>query len=258
MGGAAAPDPTIAAHEAVRLPATPAGPLLPEAADTIASLLRELTQADLARLLSIVEPAPPQGLAAQVQELLSAAISAAPHNSEGALHSVRQMAILDPQRAEGMTSEPGLASIRPAIEKLLAQLTAAAKLNAEARLAEAAGKSRPGTLVLNPEIALAVAGRLIDAGGLANYVRSEAVSTAIIDQARWAPVLQAEPVAAGDHTASGIALRWLAIVWLVVGLSGALLCWWLQYDRLTSVFEAWAAGLVVLACFAAWRWMRRG
>jgi hypothetical protein len=243
----------------------PPPPVSPPTKDSVAGLLGDLARADLTSLLDMVENAPSAAVEAQGLSLLQAAVSAVmSHDSVRALQQLHQLAILDPRRAEGLTSEPGLASIRPAVGQLLSQLTGAAKLNAEGRLAEAthrwdaaAFKPLPAHEP-NPDAVLLVATRLVEAGGLSNYVRSAAISNALLDDARWVPAFHPEPVPAGNPTAaSQFSLRWLIAAWFVLGLAGACICWWLEYDRLQAVFEVWSAGLLLLACFGAWQRMRR-
>ena len=62
------------------------------------------------------------------------------------LDLVRQVANLDPVRAEALAASPAFASHRTQVEQLLAQLTAAAKLHAEGRLANATQMVETGTL----------------------------------------------------------------------------------------------------------------
>jgi hypothetical protein len=226
----------------------------------VAALLRDLSDADMARLLEIVEDAPSPAREAQVQELLQAAVAAAAgHNAAGALDQLRQLAALDPSRAETLASEPAMASLRPVLEQLLSQLTGAARLHAEGRLGEAsrlletAAAKDLAAREIRPEAFLLVASRLMDVGGLANYVRSAAVSGVLIDACRWAPVPVWEPEP-GRQAARELRplLRFLFLAWLALGMVGASVCWWLQYDRLQVVLEVWGAGLLALVSLSAW------
>jgi hypothetical protein len=229
----------------------------------VAALLREVSEANLARLAGILESAPSPGREAQVRELLQAAVSAVAEQSPGALGLLRQLAALDPGRAEALASEPGLAAIRPAVEQLLRQLAREAQATAEGRLAEA-GRLLETSAVkdlaageMRPEILVQVAARLIEAGGLANYVRSAAVSGVILENSRWAPAPHWELVATGDSAGdSRTPLRFLFLTWLALGMAGAGVCWYLQYDRWQVVFEVWGGGVLVLACLGAWRRVR--
>src|ERR1017187_2567841 len=233
----------------------------PVTGDSVNALLRELSQADLTRLLEIVESLPGPGGAAQVRELLRSAVEAVAEQNPGrALDQLKQLAILDPALAESLVSEPALASIRPGVEQLLSQLTGAAKLHAEGRLAEATKMLETASLReisargVRPEIFVQVAPRLIEAGGLANYVRSAALSEAAIDPSRWAPALQAEPVPVNRSGADWrVPLRLLLSAWFALGIASAGLCWWLQYDHPLVVGGGWAGGLVVLLLGGRWR-----
>jgi hypothetical protein len=230
----------------------------PAEGDSVAALLGELSQSGLARLLEIVEASPRSGDEAHLGELLRAAGEAvAARNTGRALDLLRQFASLDPARAETLLSARELASIRPELEQWLSQLTAAARLHAESRLAEATQRFETATAKdttageVTMEIFLVVAGRLMEAGGLANYVRSAAVSEALVDQCRWAPALQAEAInrPPADWRVS---LRLLIPAWCALGIAGAGLCWWLRNDCLPIVCLAWAGGLVVLIFARAW------
>jgi len=237
----------------------------PVTGDSVNALLSELSKADLTRLLEIVESLPGSGEAAQVRELLrSAAEAVAEQNPGRALDRLKHLAILDPARAESLASEPSLASIRPGVEQLLSQLTGAARLHAEGRLAEAAKMLDAASLKdisareVRPEIFVQVASRLIEAGGLANYVRSAAVSDVLIDPNRWAPTLPLEPVPVNQPDVDWrVPLRMLLSAWFAIGIASAGLCWWLQYDHPSIVGGGWAGGLFVLLLAGAWRRMRR-
>ena len=230
------------------------------AGDSVAAFLGELSQSDLTRLLEIVEATPRSTGDARAGELLRAAGEAvATQNTGRALDLLRQLASLDPALAETLASAPALQSIRPGVEQLLSQLTAAARLHAEGRLAEATQKLETATVKdasageVRPELFLLAATRLMEAGGLANYVRSAAASEASMDQSRWAPALHAEPAinrAAGDWRVSLPVLIW---AWFALGMAGAGFCWWLRYDYLPMVCGVWAGGLAVLIFARVWR-----
>jgi hypothetical protein len=94
---------------------------------------------------------------------------------------------------------------------------------------------------VRPEIVVQVASRLIEAGGLPNYVRSAALSEASV-----APGL----------------LRSLRSRRRLIGRTsiGTCLydcCWWLRYARLLVVGGVWAGGLIVPTVPGAWRRSRR-
>jgi len=239
-------------------------PATPFAGDSVAALLGELSQSDLTQLLKIVDAVPHPGEQARAEELLTAAVEAvAARNTGRALDLFRQLAALDPARSATLLAAPALASIRPGMEQLLNQLTAAARLHAEGKLGEATLRlettnfKEPSSGEARPETFLLVAGRLIEAGGLANYVRSAAISAVVIEQYRWAPAPGAE--LAENQTQSGWHLppRLSVAAWVALGLASAGLCWWLRDDYLPFVCEIWAGGLFVLMTFLAWRRLRR-
>jgi len=231
----------------------------PIAGDSIAALLSELSQLNLTQLLQILEA--PLGAAdvTRADDLLRAAGDAvATQNTGHALDLLRQLANIDPARAETLSSTPSLASIRSDLEQLIAQLTAAAKLHAEGRLADA---SKSLELVdpkihpeVRPEIFLVVATKLLDAGGLANYVRSADVSAALLDQSRWAPAQVFQPAAVAEPPAGWqVSLQLLISIWISLGILGVGLCWWLRDDYLSTVCAVWAAGLALLIVARSWR-----
>jgi hypothetical protein len=246
------------------VPPPAAGPTPPPGADSVAALLRELSDANLVRLLGIVEGLPSAARDTQVGELLRSATAAVAERDPGrALEQLKQLATLDPRRAETLPSEPALASIRPTLEQLLNQLAAGAKLHAEGKLAEAARllESVPVRNSLDreirPETLLLISTALIEAGGLANSVRSAAVSDILVQEFRWAPAPHMEPVAASKPARGPWTTEWsLFLAWLAVGMVGAAVCWWLQFDRWETVLEVWGGALVVLACIAAWQRIR--
>jgi hypothetical protein len=236
-----------------------AGPASPVSGDSVAALLSELSQSDLTRLLDIVDAVPRPGDQAQVEELLRAATAAvAVRNTGQALDLLRQLAGLDPALADTLVSIPALASIRTGLEQLLSQLTAAALLHAEGKLTEAGQKLETATLSetsageVRPEIFLQVATGLIESGGLANYVRSAAVSDALMDPCRWAPAPGAE-LAPVTRAGTGRHVSWQLPIalWLASGLAAAGLCWWLRDEYLPLVCGLWAGGLLVWMTVAA-------
>jgi hypothetical protein len=235
------------------------GRAAPVTGDSVAALLGELSQSDLTRLLEIVEALPRPGGDARLGELLrGAAEAAAAQNTGRAIDLLRQFARLDPARAETLVSAPQLESIRAGVEELLGQLTATARLHAEGRLAEAVQKFETAPVKeafageVRPEVYLLVATRLMEAGGLANYVRSAAVSEASIDQCRWAPALHAEPAIAPPPRDWRVSLRLLIWAWIALGISGVVISWWLRSDYLPAVCGVWAGGLVVWIFVRAW------
>jgi hypothetical protein len=248
--GASGPD------RAAANPVSPA-PDLPSAArsapipgDSIAALLSELSPADLQSLLKVIESSS-RGLDdAHSADLLRGAAEALAHRDpDRALDVVRHFAGLDPDRAEGLASAPALASIRPEVERVLAQLTATARLHAESSLADATKRFETGSLnavltaQVRPEVFLAAANRLLDAGGLANYVRAAGVAAALSDPGRWVP--EAAPILPPSRP-PGFETRSMIWVWIAAGVAGVALCWWLRDDYLPVVCGVWAGILILL------------
>ena len=227
-------------------------------ADTVATLLNQVSQADWTRLLAIVDPVrPPDGAA--VDELLHGMReSVASQDVARALDLVRQLVTLSPERAETLSATPELAPIRPAIEQLLNQVTVAARLRAEGHLAEAAEKVEVNKVgyrgEIKPEILFSLAERLIAAGGLANYVRSEAVSSALLDPTRWIPTTLEQMIPSREpQNAWRVSLRLVVALWLSLGLLATALCWLLRVEYLATVALVWAAGGIVLLLVRVWR-----
>jgi len=252
--GASGPDKATANPVALpaNLPSPGSSP--PVTADSVAALLGEFSQADLTAILRVVESSQPLADDAKVAELLRAAGDAAAARDIGRLLDlVRQVANLDALRAEALASAPAFAPYRAQVEQLLAQLTAAAKLHAEGRLANATQFVETGTLrdksagEVRPEVFLLLSNKFIEAGGLANYVRSSALSTALLDRFPWAPAPPPDAVAIVRTTdGTGVAVRWVIAVWIACGVAGMGLCWWLRADYLPIVSSAWAVILVLL------------
>jgi hypothetical protein len=223
----------------------------PLAADSVAALLGELSQSDLTAILRIIEGPSADDPAAS--ELLRAAGAAAAGRDIGrVLDLVRQLAHLDPLRAEALASAPAFAPYRAQVEQLLAQLAAAAKLHAEGRLANATQILETGTLPdkstgeVRPEVFLLLANKFIEVGGLSNYVRSSVLSTALLDRFPWVPPPPEAVAIARTTDTAGVAVRWVIAVWIALGVAGLGLCWWLRSDYLPVVCGAWAVILVLL------------
>ena len=178
-----------------------AGSLAQIGADAVAGLLRELSVSQIAALLEILEPVLlPEGTA-QLDRLLRAAVSAARDgDTSGALKSLAELVSLDPRRAEGIASEPGLAPIRKEVEALLARLTGEARLGAETRLREATewlqtpGAAERQIENVKASTLLLCASQLIDAGRYADCIHSARVSEMVLDRQRWAPAEAALPL----------------------------------------------------------------
>jgi hypothetical protein len=100
------------------------------AADSVAALLGELSRSDLTQLMQILEgAATPDPRTGELLRAIEAAVVS--QDPARALESFRQLARLDPARAEALVSAPALAPMRAPLEQLLNQLTAAAKVHAD-------------------------------------------------------------------------------------------------------------------------------
>ena len=233
-----------------------------------AAILSLLSQPDLARLVAVLEPPQTGQNPTRIGEFLQAATAAvAEGDVTRALQAVAEIVRLDPFRAETVRTEPGLEPIRPQMDSLLARLANVARLDAESRVTEAArtveergGKPLP-EWEARPETLLAIANRLLDAGGHVNSVRATQVAQVVIDAAHWAPATVALPDApalrrAGNEeerrssqaiTVPGLEGRWavlrkrapaqlavfwrrapllvLLLAWLAIGTAGGLVSW---------------------------------
>lgn len=184
-------------------PATPtslAGTPEPAAAgqsatDNYTSAINGLSQADIVRLIQILNQPPSPQAAAQLDTLLHAAVAAAwAGDVIQALNRLQAIVVLDPRNAAAILSEPRLDAIRANVETMLNRMASTAKLDAEARIAEAAQRSdamAPRKLVdwdASPETLLGIASRLLESGGHANYIRAADLAQAVIDTSHWAPV----------------------------------------------------------------------
>ncbi|MBZ5578868.1 MAG: hypothetical protein LAP40_20085 [Acidobacteriia bacterium] len=168
-----------------------------------AAAVAALSEPDLSRLLAVLErPLTPE-TSAQLSAALEAAFTAAVVGDVAqALDAVAQAAALHPLQAEALRSAPGLEPIRAQVDSLLTRLTQVARLDAEGRLsqateaAQAAGIKTLAEWDARPEALILLAHRLLDSGGLANYVRAAEVAQVVIDGMRWAP--SAAPVGSPD------------------------------------------------------------
>ena len=128
-------------------PAAPASPVgTPEraevsqsATDNYASVVGDLSQADIVRLIQIWDQSPSPQVAAELDDLLHDTIAAASvgHVDE-ALNRLQAIVDLDPRNAVDILSEPRLDPIRGNVETILNRMASPAKLAAEGRIAEAA------------------------------------------------------------------------------------------------------------------------
>jgi hypothetical protein len=154
-------------------------------ADAFTSLLPDLSEAEFAALLRIFEGLDRVPDTARVEQLFTAARSAAAQGNAGdAVAHLSQLAVLDPSRVEALPDHPDLRPIRAEAARLVSDLVSRAKLDAESSLAEAS-KSMEGREA--GKALLTSAGRLYEAGGYVNWLRSSALSQFILEQTRWAP-----------------------------------------------------------------------
>jgi hypothetical protein len=251
-------------------------------ADNYASVVNDLSEADLARLIQILDPPTSPQAAAQLNALLQTAISAA---SAGdvmqATNYLAAMVMMYPRYALAASSESGLDPIRGNVETMLNRTASVVKLDAEARVAEAAQRSEASAVKrlaewdAAPETLVGIARRLLDSGGLANYIRAADLAEAVVNASHWAPAdasaLPARPAGPLLATEDGPSLkrvpsallqRWsrfrrvarpriralwlraplliLLVSWLAVGITGGVL---VLLDRKYQ-WQNWSPSLV--------------
>ncbi len=254
--------------------------------DAITAILRQLSELDFVKLFEFIDrPLPPEN-AARLEDLLrTSRVAAAEGNVRDALVKLAEFAATDPRRAETLEAEPGLASIQPDVRQLLFRLASAAQMDAESRLGQAKHlletqglKELPG-LKVKSDIIILIAGRLLEAGGYANCMRSAELSQLMIDLYGRAfnpvPVTLAgaKNIAPGSaHAKPGLWSRWmprirrlwlraplliLLLAWLAAGLvagsvSALLRTCWPQIwpgSLVASAFEVWGLGFLALILF---------
>jgi hypothetical protein len=163
------------------------------AGDIFVSGLQELSEAEMTTLLNMIErPESPQQ-AGRLDDLLRAAVAATAEGDHNlAMGSLAEFALMSPRRAETLGSLPSLSSMRGPIEQLVRRLNVTAKGEAEAQLARAVklmGSVDAKELVVREfraENLILMAGRLLDAGGYANFVWSAELSQLVVDPRLWA------------------------------------------------------------------------
>ena len=223
-------------------------------ADSVAGLLRELSASELVRIAAAMETS--LGGTQDSAKLFERAVAElAERNPAGALEHLRLLASADPARALTLMSEPALGSIRSALEQMIGQLTVAARIYADKKMADAAQLlETPGRTwqEARPELYVLIAGKLIDAGGLVNYVRSAAVSEILLDATRWAPAVVVEKPGTLSKVSTNGPVRWLWYLWLTGGALAVLMCWWSQSEP-AAVGVVWAVGLVLLVFLRVWQ-----
>lgn len=162
------------------------------ASDSNTTVLSGVAEADLPRLTAILEPTHSVQTAALVQNLLQdTALAVTQRDSTRAIANLREIAAVDPPRVEILRLDPVLGPIRPEMERLLHQLTGAAKMEAEetlaraAQLVQSAGEKMLPNWQTRPEALMQVAHQLLETGGYANYLRSAELGRAIVDYSPW-------------------------------------------------------------------------
>jgi hypothetical protein len=257
-----------------------------QSGDTITAILGELSDPEVVRFLALLEQAPLPELAARLDDLIRASVSAvAEGNVPQALAKLAEFASLNPRRAETLDSIPGLASIREEVGRLLFRLTSAAQLDAELRfghathLLQAADSGKHLEQEIKPEIAILIAGRLLEAGGYANSMRSAELSQMLINQYAFAPTPAPLPIADPSstpihsaHASLGLRNQWIPrikklwqrapllvmlLVWFAAGFSGGcvfalLRNYWPEVwpgSLVAEGFEVWGLGFLALIGF---------
>jgi hypothetical protein len=265
----------------------PAGlPSLAQSGDTVTAILSELSDPQVVRFLELMEQPPLPEMAARLDDLIRASVSAAAEgNVPQALAKLAEFAALNPRRAESLEAVPGLASIHEEVGRLMFRLTSAAQLDAELRLGhaahliQAADSGRHLEQEIKPETAILIAGRLLEAGGYANSMRSTELSQMAINQYAFAPT--PAPLSMADsrsapirsaHASLGLRNRWIPrikrlwqrapllvmlLVWLATGFSGGcvfalLRNYWPDMwpeSLVADGFEVWGLGFLALIGF---------
>ncbi len=301
IGAAYAPPPVApivpASHNAVAIrTASGMGP-----GDQNASILAGIAGADAAKLTAILDPPQAADVTARVRQLVQDGASAiAQGNVAAVTDDLKQIAALDPHALETLRTEPAWASARPEIEHLMSGITAVAKLEAEASLGRAAQVLETGAGKMLPnwqtrtDALLTAAHRVFDAGGYANYVRSNWLALAIVDSSLLTPYFRAR-ISGGRAQDSltkaalqrNIDKNWtrlrkrvqaragvlwtraplliLLLAWFALGLiagigSMALRNIWPENwprSLFDNFFDVWALGLLALVGFGLWARIRK-
>lgn len=146
--------------------------------DTAATLLSELSQGDMERLVQILDPVPSPGARQQADDLLHALRGAATTlDAERASSLIRQLAALDSRLVEPLPVDPQLTALHKVVEQTVRQLTAAARVDAEKELSAAAVHAQLASAPLpgwdaDKAILLALCEQLFVGGGMRNYEKT--------------------------------------------------------------------------------------
>jgi hypothetical protein len=235
-------------------PKTPAAVPQP-GADMLAGLLRELNETELGKLLASIERPPFPESASRVHEM---ARLVAEGKVTLALERLAEFAPLDPQRAEVLPAEPAFAPVRAQAETVLLRLTAAARLEAHARVAHALQIDSPEvpSAQVRTESVAHFANRLIEAGGYANAITAMQLAELLIERRPPGNAISAKPALPWPLWRERTRRLWrrapllvLLLGWLVFGLCGCLLLMLLASSLAASAFEYWGLGFLVLVAF---------
>jgi hypothetical protein len=252
--GATAPDPlqTGGVPGQVRAATNPASPPAPPG-DSIASFLATGKVADL---LAGIDQRRPIQSPEVIAEMMRAAVSAADEgNFVRALERVRELVAMDPERADTLASEPALDSIRAEVSQLLRELAAAARSDAEQKLASAHqaldsdGAKLPEADRTDLRTVLSVAVQLVGTERHASYVLAGDLAEVVMTQCGW--TLAGVPVWAPVEVTGAVRApgRWenlwrraplpiLLLAWLALGIIGAL--------PFTAIPVAWPVAALAL------------
>jgi hypothetical protein len=155
--------------------------------DVASVLLSEVASSDIAKLSSILEPAPDPSGGQVLDSLLRLAVQeVANGNSERAVGYLADYATRDPRRAESLPFQPELEPVRDKIDSMVSRMASVAKMSAEDSLsrAEQTASDLSGKLEnwnTSADVLVKLAQRLYDAGGYANYSRSAELSKVVSD-----------------------------------------------------------------------------
>jgi len=275
--GSAAPEPLHAEavhgpgrtgnHSAAAPPNT--GQSAAPVSDTVASLL---ASAKIADLLAGIDQRRPIQSPEVIAELTRAAVSAVEEQDfVRALEKLRELVAMDPERADGLPSDPALDPIRAELNQLLRELAAAAQAEAEQKLGAAheALDSDNGKLPEGDKAdlrsVLSVAAQLIQTERHANYVRAGELAEVVMVQCGWTPAGVAVWVPSEVQAPVRIPGPWenlwqkaplpiLLLAWLALGIVAALpfTVIHIGWPIAGATLSLWGGGLAVFV-----RWYRR-
>jgi hypothetical protein len=244
------------------------------AGDVFVSDLETLSEGEMTALLNLIErPEPPQQ-AVRLDDLLRAAVAAIAEGDDNrAMGHLTEFAALSPRR---------LSSLRGPVEALVSRLNITAKVDAEVQLAQAVKVIESGAKELvvreiRTENLVLIAGRLLDAGGYANFVWSAELSK-LVSLSPQVKNPDDRRTAARDLIFAAIGLvrdrlqlksrtrrMWLRapllvllLAWFGAGLAGGVFSMLVRTvwpdgwpaSLIAGGFEIWAMGFLVLIAYA--------